>query len=356
VKAGHRLLALLPLAALVTAHSGQAGAWRSPRVRNAIDAPFKLCQAGAPPGLESPVDGGGLSIAYLLENTSAETLTEVGVEVVRVAAAGEIEGTVTYRGRVEIAPGVRTSNTYTLARVHVAPGDRLVILPAAARGRTLRWQISEAECRELLGAIQPEEGGGATAPAHGCFNPELCNECAVAGSRNRSARPRTARRTWCAASARAAPRGLSRQASEGAREAHRASLDSSQGSLLHRASRHASLGRNIRRNEGRREQRARCRPGSGGGRGGREGAPLVAGGAGERPALDRALRPAGPAGGRGVQPPGSNGPAGGGTKNVTPCEHRENNRNDRRALACGRHYAWRSVCGREKVRARRARI
>jgi hypothetical protein len=176
------------LAVLALAHPSLAGVWRSPAVVNPAGAPFELVQVPAPPCSASPVAGDGLSIQYSIRNTSAETLRQVGIEIVSFSAAGDLKAFETYTGGVQIAPGESTWNTYTTAGYHVAPGDRLVILPySASSGRrgSLHWEIPREELFQRTQALSAAQGDRALSAAEaGCLSPALCKDCScgTAGS------------------------------------------------------------------------------------------------------------------------------------------------------------------------------
>jgi hypothetical protein len=169
------------VAASALAPPAIAGAWRSPAAVNLPGAPFELVQVPTAPCSDSPVAGDGLSIQYAIRNTSAETLRQVGIEIVSFSAAGELKAFQTYTGGVQIAPGASMWNTYTTAGYHVAPGDRLVMLPySASSGRrgTLRWEVPGEELFRRTQALRAAQGDRAPpAGEAGCLNPSLCNGC-----------------------------------------------------------------------------------------------------------------------------------------------------------------------------------
>ena len=169
------------LALLALGHPALAGVWRSPAAVNPAGAPFELVQVPAASCAASPVAGDGLSIQYSIRNTSAETLRQVGIEIVSFSAAGELKAFGTYTGGVQIAPGESTWNTYTTAGYHVAPGDRLIMLPysgSSGRRGTLRWEIPREELFQRTQALSAAQGDRPLPPGEpGCLNPSLCKDC-----------------------------------------------------------------------------------------------------------------------------------------------------------------------------------
>jgi hypothetical protein len=172
-----RVVFLLASAGFAAAAPLVAAVWRSPGAVNPAGVPFELAQVPAAPCSDSPVEGDGLSIQYVLHNRSAETLTQVGIEVVSFSAGGQLKGFRTYTGAVEIGPGERTTNTYAAAGFPVAPGDRLVMLPYSARGSTLRWQVPDAEFLRRTQALTAAQGDTPPALRSSCLNPALCKTC-----------------------------------------------------------------------------------------------------------------------------------------------------------------------------------
>jgi hypothetical protein len=114
--------------------------WRSPEAFNPTGAPFQLLQAPAA-SLSSRVGTDGLSVRLAIHNISKETLTQVGIEVLTFFPSGQVKGFHVFTLKARIAPGETVFGTYASAQYHVAPGDRLVMVPYSASGAAFRWAM-----------------------------------------------------------------------------------------------------------------------------------------------------------------------------------------------------------------------
>jgi len=166
-----QVVLIISVTALSIGHSAFAGVWRSPRPVNSDGAPFELVQAPLMPCGDSPVSADGLSIEYSVHNISSETLTHVGIEVVSLSPARQVNAYQIYEGPVHLAPGERALYTYASGKMHVSPADHLVMLPYSALGGSLRWRVPDAELNRRTLALKPEQGDEAPAPKSPCLDP-----------------------------------------------------------------------------------------------------------------------------------------------------------------------------------------
>jgi hypothetical protein len=149
------------LVALSPACAG-GNTWRSPEAFNPTGAPFQLLQAPAA-SLKSGIGTGGLSVRYAIHNTSKETLTRLGIEVLTFFPSGQVKGFHVFTMKTRIAPGETVFGTYASAQYHVAPGDRLVMVPYSASGAALRWTMDRDDLAAVSQSLEAAAGDASSA-------------------------------------------------------------------------------------------------------------------------------------------------------------------------------------------------
>ncbi len=152
--------------------SADAAVFRPGDVVNLSGAPFEISpvQTSTP----APPAHGLFAFELRALNLSHGALTRIGVEALVFSPGGEPKGFYEFQIKTNLKPGVSTYLGYGTSKVgpgkipiHVAAGDRVVLMPYAAQGPETSWQASSADLAEARAALKAAQGDASLANIRG---------------------------------------------------------------------------------------------------------------------------------------------------------------------------------------------
>lgn len=168
------LAALSPLGATV---------FRPGDVVNLPGAPFEISAAQASTPARS--SSGLFAFELRARNIGPRVLTRIGVEAVVFSPLGDPRGFYEFQIETNLKPGVATYLGYGTSQagpgktpIAVEGGDRIVLMPYAAKGPGTRWQAAASALAEAREALKAAEGDASKVELRGA--PSAQNQTAPA--------------------------------------------------------------------------------------------------------------------------------------------------------------------------------
>ena len=148
---------------LIALSPAWATVFRPADLVNIPGAPFEVSEVrtSTPP----PAAHGLFAFEFRALNTSPGALTRIGVEALVFSPGGELKGFYQFQIKTNLKPGVTSYLGYGTSKtgpgkipIQVAAGDRVVLMPYAARGPETSWQASSADLSEARAALKAAQG------------------------------------------------------------------------------------------------------------------------------------------------------------------------------------------------------
>lgn len=134
--------------------------------------------------------GSDLAIETRVINRSARPVQRVEVKALVLSARGQVKGFHTFMAELPLAPGEARYFVYRTSAVQLTPGDQVIALPIAVRGRDLDWRIARDASAALTRTLEGATGSETLERVHAADDKpgeqgiepppqNFCNECST---------------------------------------------------------------------------------------------------------------------------------------------------------------------------------